>query len=106
MQLKRFRSDSQKRTIAAARINHSLATVNPGNSKHAVRDNFWREELAKHVLIVPVSVPWSRKIALDQSILHRYRSTSGISILCCSVVQSVSISEISDKGSTRAFQTG
>jgi hypothetical protein len=38
--------------------------VDAGNPKHAVGDNFRREELANHILNVPVSVPWSRKTAL------------------------------------------
>jgi hypothetical protein len=64
MQLQRFRSDSQKRTITTAGVNHSLAAVDAGNPKHAVGDNLRREELANHILNVPASVPWSRKTAL------------------------------------------
>src|ERR1039458_2061154 len=66
MQLQRFRSDPQKRTITTAGVNYSLAAVDAGNPKHAVGDNLRREELANHILNVPASVPWSRKTALYQ----------------------------------------
>src|ERR1039458_1538820 len=64
MQLQRFRSDPQKRTITTAGVNYSLAAVDAGNPKHAVGDNLRREELANHILNVPASVPRSRKTAL------------------------------------------